>query len=67
MHIIALFCALIGATRANAASSDNYIDAGKREGEVVYYASMNLAEANAIIAEFEKRYPPIKKTQPHRQ
>ena len=36
------------------------IDAAKREGEVVYYASMNLAEANAIIGEFEKRYPFIK-------
>ena len=36
------------------------IDAAKREGEVVYYASMNLSEANAIIGEFEKRYPFIK-------
>ena len=27
---------------------------------MVYYASMNLSEANAIISEFEKRYPFIK-------
>jgi iron(III) transport system substrate-binding protein len=45
---------------ASAASSDAVIEAAKREGEVVYYASMNLSEANAIIAEFEKRYPFIK-------
>ena len=43
-----------------AASNDGLIDAAKREGELVYYASMNLSEANAIIAEFEKRYPFIK-------
>jgi iron(III) transport system substrate-binding protein len=43
-----------------AATQDAMIEAAKREGEVVYYASMNLAEANAIIAEFEKRYPFIK-------
>src|SRR6185295_18468482 len=43
-----------------AAASETLIDAAKREGELVYYASMNLAEANAIINEFEKRYPYIK-------
>ena len=47
-------------TRGHAASSESLIDAAKREGEVVYYASMNLSEANAIVAEFEKRYPFIK-------
>jgi iron(III) transport system substrate-binding protein len=44
----------------HAASNDSLIDAAKREGEVVYYASMNLGEANAIISEFEKRYLFIK-------
>ena len=48
------------ATLVQAASNDALIDAAKREGEVVYYASMNLSEANAIVAEFEKRYPFIK-------
>jgi len=43
-----------------AASSGDLIDAAKREGEVVYYASMNLSEANALIAEFEQRYPSLK-------
>jgi len=42
------------------ATDELSIDAAKREGELVYYASMNLVEANAIIAEFEKRYPFIK-------
>src|SRR5262245_4074247 len=45
---------------ARAAASDNLTEAAKREGEVVYYASMNLSEANAIVGEFEKRYPFIK-------
>lgn len=45
---------------ASAATVEPLIDAAKREAEVVYYASMNLAEANAIIQEFEKRYPFVK-------
>jgi iron(III) transport system substrate-binding protein len=43
-----------------AATHDALIDAAKREGEVVYYASMNLSEANTLIGEFEKRFPFIK-------
>jgi iron(III) transport system substrate-binding protein len=35
-------------------------EGAKREGEVVFYASMNLGEGNIMIAEFEKRYPFIK-------
>ncbi|HSE87463.1 MAG TPA: extracellular solute-binding protein [Candidatus Binatia bacterium] len=47
-------------SNAQAAATDATLDAAKREGEVVFYASMNLAEANIMIAEFEKRYPFIK-------
>ena len=43
-----------------ATTSDSLIDAAKRESEVVYYASMNLSEANAVIGEFERRYPFVK-------
>src|SRR5215467_15563247 len=43
-----------------AATPDVLVEAAKREGEVVFYASMNLTEANTMIAEFEKRYPFIK-------
>jgi len=43
-----------------AAGTHALIDAAKRESEVVVYASMNLAEASALIGEFEKRYPFIK-------
>ncbi len=45
---------------ARAASTDATSEAARREGEVVFYASMNLGEANIMIAEFEKRYPFIK-------
>ena len=45
---------------ALAATTDAVINAAKREGEVVYYASMNLSEANALIGEFEKRHPYVK-------
>lgn len=52
--------AVMGLLCCAAAATDDVLDAAKREGEVVYYASMNLSEANALIAEFEKRYPLIK-------
>lgn len=52
---MALFC-----MPASAAISNSLIDSAKQEGEVIYYASMNLSEANALIGEFEKRYPFIK-------
>ena len=58
--LIALLWLAISAARVTAATNDALVDAAKREGEVVYYASMNLGEANAIIVEFEKRYPFIK-------
>jgi iron(III) transport system substrate-binding protein len=57
--LLAAFAFLLPAT-LRAASDDALVQAAKREGEVVYYASMNLSEANLIIAEFEKRYPFIK-------
>jgi iron(III) transport system substrate-binding protein len=43
-----------------AATNDAIVEAARREREVIYYASMNLSEANALIGEFEKRYPFIK-------
>ena len=43
-----------------AASQDGLLEGARREGELVYYASMNVAEANAVIGAFEKRYPFIK-------
>jgi iron(III) transport system substrate-binding protein len=58
--LTALWFVAASISAAHAASIDNLIDAAKREGEVVYYASMNLSEVNAIVGEFEKRYPFIK-------
>ena len=43
-----------------AATYDAILERAAREGEVIFYASMNLGEANTMIAEFEKRYPLIK-------
>jgi iron(III) transport system substrate-binding protein len=51
---------LIGWRSLSAATIDVLADAARREGEVVWYASMNLSEANAVIAKFEERYPYIK-------
>ncbi len=42
------------------ASKEELIEGAKREGEVVLYASMNLSEANAMIARFEERYSFLK-------
>ncbi|MGH7871466.1 MAG: ABC transporter substrate-binding protein [Candidatus Binatia bacterium] len=55
-----LVVALSVSIAAAGTNQETLIDSARREGEVVYYASMNLAEANALIGEFEKRYPPIK-------
>jgi len=44
----------------NAASTDPLVAGARREGQVVFYASMNIAEAKTTIDEFEKRYPFIK-------
>lgn len=57
---MALLPALVSPVFSATAGNDALIEAARREGELVYYASMNLAEANAIIGEFEKRYPFIK-------
>ena len=60
---LAFFLFLIAAlpvSGVRAAATDALLDAAKREGEIVFYASMNLAEANIMIAEFEKRYPSLK-------
>jgi iron(III) transport system substrate-binding protein len=57
---MALSPALMSPVFSATAGNEALIEAARREGELVYYASMNLAEANAIIGEFEKRYPFIK-------
>src|SRR5438876_8218724 len=49
-----------GTFRTLFASNEALVEGAKREGEIVFYASMNLGEANILIAEFEKRYPFIK-------
>ena len=57
---MALLPALASPVFSATAGNEALIEAARREGELVYYASMNLGEANAIIGEFEKRYPFIK-------
>ena len=37
-----------------AATREQWIEGEKKEGEVILYASMNLAEANTMISRFEK-------------
>ena len=58
---LALYSVVAGSYSLSlAATIDAIVEAARREGEVIYYASMNLGEANALIGEFEKRYPFIK-------
>ena len=52
--VIALLWLASSAAPVTAAGNDALIDAAKREGEVVYYASMNLGEANAIIGHAQR-------------
>ena len=60
--VLALGAIAIGvfAPRSFAASREQLIEEAKREGEVVVYASMNLEEANRMIARFEQKYPFVK-------
>ena len=59
--IVVLFLLLAENFGASVSAGEaTFIEAAKREGEVVVYASMNLSEAHTTIAEFEKRYPFIK-------
>src|SRR5688572_13742165 len=60
LFLASLACAAVLRSSAPAATTDALIEEAKREGEVIYYASMNLSEANKVIGEFEKRYPFIK-------
>lgn len=57
---VAILLVAAGALTQSHAASENLLEAARREGELVYYASMNLAEANSLISAFEKRYPFIK-------
>ena len=57
---LAILVIVLAALTQSHAASENLLDAARREGELVYYASMNLAEANALISAFEKRYPFIR-------
>jgi len=42
------------------AGMEKLIEGAKKEGEVIYYASMNLEEIMALIPKFEKKYPFLK-------
>ncbi len=57
---VSLAAILVFFTAASAATNESLIEGAKREGELVYYASMNLTEANGVIGAFEKRYPFVK-------
>ncbi len=60
LSVLPICVVALSVSVAAAANQATLIDAARRESELVYYASMNLGEANALIGEFEKRYPPIK-------
>jgi iron(III) transport system substrate-binding protein len=42
---------------AVAASREALLEGAKKEGELILYASMNIEEANAMIARFQAKYP----------
>lgn len=42
------------------AAREELIEGAKKEGEVVFYASMDIEQANALTAKFEERYPFLK-------
>jgi iron(III) transport system substrate-binding protein len=64
VKVLPLFCSLAlvfgCAQLATAATKDQWIEGAKKEGEIILYASMNLEEANTMIARFEQKYPFVK-------
>ncbi|HWP59272.1 MAG TPA: extracellular solute-binding protein [Candidatus Acidoferrales bacterium] len=56
----AVLACLWGAAAALAASQAQLIEGAKKEGEVILYASMNIEEANTMIARFQQKYPFVK-------
>jgi len=58
--LLGAILALASAQLVPAATRDQLIDGAKKEAEVVVYASMNLEEANTMIARFEQKYPFVK-------
>lgn len=60
LRLTILLLLALAPARLLAAVNDTLIESARREGELVYYASMNLTEANSLIGAFEKRYPFIK-------
>ncbi|MGZ5038734.1 MAG: ABC transporter substrate-binding protein [Usitatibacter sp.] len=65
--VAAAFVLALGALEAAAQLPEDYpaayrklITAGQREGRVVIYSTMDIAEASPLIADFESMYPGIK-------
>lgn len=57
IHSLALLILILVSSPAEAVVDARLIEAAKKEGEVVFYASMNITEANALIKSFEQKYP----------
>jgi iron(III) transport system substrate-binding protein len=55
-----LFLLALPARAGTAATRDQLIEGAKKEGELILYASMNIEEANAMIARFQAKYPFVK-------
>lgn len=60
--LASLFIFLWFCETSNATSQQmkELVEGAKKEGELVYYASMNLKEANTMINRFRKKYPFLK-------
>lgn len=54
------FLWLAETAKATSQATKKLIEGAKKEGEMVYYASMNLKEANTMIGKFKKKYPFLK-------
>ena len=60
MELILTLLLLLSLFTAVHAASDAVLDGAKKEGQVVFYASMEAQSAQRITAAFEKKYPFIK-------
>ena len=58
--LLSLVVLLVATNVSTAASREPWVEGAKKEGEVILYASMNIEEANAMISQFEQKYPFVK-------
>ncbi len=58
--LLSFLCLLSEPSAPASAQTDPWVEGAKKEGQVVFYASMEVQSAQRLTAQFEKKYPFLK-------